>query len=106
MSVGLTLPPSSYAGIDELVDLAQIVAHYDGFYAAHQRHYPGQDPVLPRCVYDELEPGRSGGLLPWDWEAIIVADTKPPGDPNWLGKTVGEVVESIGGPSGSLPKAH
>ncbi|MAG36626.1 MAG: N-acyl-D-amino-acid deacylase [Dehalococcoidia bacterium] len=37
MSVGLTYAPSGYADTEELVSLAEVVARYDGFYAAHQR---------------------------------------------------------------------
>ncbi len=41
MSLGLVYPPSAYAGIDELVTLAKVVAKYDRLLSAHVRSYEG-----------------------------------------------------------------
>lgn len=37
MSSGLVYPPSSYATTEELVELAKIIAHYEGIYFTHLR---------------------------------------------------------------------
>lgn len=41
MSLGLVYPPSAYAGIEELVTLAKVVAKYDRLLSAHVRSYEG-----------------------------------------------------------------
>lgn len=55
-----------------------------------------RDPAARQRIYDELAPGRGNGLEPWDWEAIRVTDVQPPGDPEWEGKTVGQVAAMLG----------
>lgn len=41
LSLGLVYPPSAYAGIDELITLAKVVAKYDRLLSAHVRSYEG-----------------------------------------------------------------
>lgn len=41
MSLGLVYPPSAYAGMEELVTLAKVVAKYDRLLSAHVRSYEG-----------------------------------------------------------------
>lgn len=38
-STGLSYPPNSYAGTDELIQLCRAVARYKGFYVTHMRNY-------------------------------------------------------------------
>ena len=38
-STGLSYPPNSYAGADELIQLCRTVARYNGFYVTHMRNY-------------------------------------------------------------------
>ena len=39
LSTGLSYPPNSYAGADELIQLCRAVAKHNGFYATHMRNY-------------------------------------------------------------------
>ena len=38
-STGLSYPPNSYAGTDELIQLCRAVARHNGFYVTHMRNY-------------------------------------------------------------------
>ena len=38
-STGLSYPPNSYAGTDELIQLCRTVARHNGFYVTHMRNY-------------------------------------------------------------------
>jgi N-acyl-D-amino-acid deacylase len=55
-----------------------------------------RDPATRRRIYDELAPGRAGGALPWDWDAIRVTDVRPAEDKPFEGKTVAEVAALLG----------
>ena len=55
-----------------------------------------RDRATRRRVYDELKPGRAGGLLPWDWESIRVTDVQPAADKAFEGKTVAQVAALLG----------
>lgn len=55
-----------------------------------------RNPTTRRKIYDALVSGRANGLEPWDWEAIMVTDVQPPGEPAWEGKTVGQVATMLG----------
>ena len=65
-STGLSYPPNSYAGTDELIQLCRTVARHNGFYVTHMRNYfdqifealteairIGQEAQVPR---DDLAP--------------------------------------------------
>jgi N-acyl-D-aspartate/D-glutamate deacylase len=55
-----------------------------------------RDRATRRRIYDELAPGRAGGALPWDWDAIRVTDVQPAEDKPFEGKTVAEVAALLG----------
>lgn len=63
MSLGLVYPPSAYAGIEELVALAKVVAKYDRLLSAHVRSYEGN---LLKSIDEFLEilrKSKARGLL-------------------------------------------
>ncbi|AZR74793.1 amidohydrolase [Anoxybacter fermentans] len=59
ITTGLIYPPSCYADLDELVDLAKVVAHYGGFYATHMRN---ESAELYQAVEESIDIGRRVGL--------------------------------------------
>lgn len=63
MSLGLVYAPSAYAGIEELVTLAKVVAKYDRLLSAHVRSYEGN---LLKSIDEFLEilrESKARGLL-------------------------------------------
>lgn len=60
LSTGLIYPPSSYADTSEIIELAKVVAKYDGIYASHIR---GEDaPRLIESVREAIKIGESAGV--------------------------------------------
>lgn len=57
-STGLVYAPGCYAGIDELVALAQVVARYDGLYCSHIR---GESHTLFQAIDEALIIGKRSG---------------------------------------------
>lgn len=57
MSTGLAYIPSRYADTDEIVDVARVVAEYDGVYASHIRYYLG----IEAATREAVEIGRRAG---------------------------------------------
>lgn len=58
-SSGLIYPPSSYADTAELVQLAKVVAEYDGLYATHMRN---ESTHVYQAVEESIEIGRQSGI--------------------------------------------
>lgn len=63
MSLGLVYPPSAYAGIDELVTLAKVVAKYDRLLSAHVRGYEGNLLTSIAEFLQILKESKARGLL-------------------------------------------
>lgn len=53
LGAGLEYPPGRYSTVDEVVELAKVVARYDGFYYAHQR----SQSTLPRWQLPSMVDG-------------------------------------------------
>lgn len=58
MSTGLVYTPGVYAGTDEIVELASVVAEFDGLYASHIR---GENDTVMEALEEALEVGRRAG---------------------------------------------
>ncbi|XP_037041126.1 N-acyl-D-aspartate deacylase-like [Bradysia coprophila] len=63
MSLGLVYPPSAYAGIEELVTLAKVVAKYDRLLSAHVRSYEGSLLKSIDEFLNILKESKARGLL-------------------------------------------
>lgn len=63
MSLGLVYPPSAYAGIEELVTLAKVVAKYDRLLSAHVRSYEGNLLKSIDEFLEILQASKARGLL-------------------------------------------
>jgi N-acyl-D-amino-acid deacylase len=74
LSSGLVYPPGAYAETAELIDLAKMVAPYDGIYATHMRDEGGR--LLP-SVEEALAIGEGGGVR------VQISHHKALGKPNW-----------------------
>jgi len=74
LSSGLIYVPGSYAGTDELVALAAVVARYGGFYSSHIR---GEGDSLVSAVQEALAVGRRAGL------PVQLSHHKAAGRRNW-----------------------
>lgn len=75
LSTGLIYPPSSYADTSEIIELAKVVAQYDGMYASHIR---GEDaPRLVESVKEAIEIGESSGV------SVQISHHKAHGKPAW-----------------------
>lgn len=59
VSTGLDYPPSSYATVDELVALCEVVADYGGVYASHLRGYTD---TAVESVCEAIEIGERSGV--------------------------------------------
>ncbi|NKB68593.1 MAG: amidohydrolase family protein [Candidatus Latescibacteria bacterium] len=59
LSTGLTYIPGCYADTEELVDLAQVMVPYGGFYATHMRNYTS---TIMEALEEALEIGRRAGV--------------------------------------------
>jgi len=84
ISTGLIYPPSSYASINELVELAKIVSSYGGIYSTHIR---SESHKLLDAVKEALEVGLNARL------PVEISHLKAAGRSNW-GK-VREVIDLI-----------
>jgi N-acyl-D-aspartate/D-glutamate deacylase len=74
-STGLTLVPSAYAEIDEVVELAKVAARYDGFYDTHGRFWSGWHF---KAAEEAIEVGRRAGL-PVEIAHIALIDPRQQG---------------------------
>jgi N-acyl-D-amino-acid deacylase len=74
MSSGLVTTPSCYADTDELVELAEVVAEYDGVYFCHIR---GEGDKLIEALGEAIEISRRTGV------SLEIAHFKSSGNRNW-----------------------
>jgi len=81
MSTGLIYPPGIFSKTDELVELAKVVAEFDGIYASHIRD---EGEKLSKAMAEAIEIGERAGV------AVQIAHHKAHGKRNW-----GRVAESI-----------
>lgn len=59
MSTGLIYPPGDFTDTEELIELAKVIAPYDGIYATHLRNESGN---LVEAVEEALRIGREAGV--------------------------------------------
>lgn len=59
LSAGLIYPPSSYQGLDEIVELCKVAAAYDGIFDVHMRN---ESDVIDRSVEEIIEISRRSGI--------------------------------------------
>ena len=86
MSTGLIYVPSSYAGTDELVALAEVVARHGGIYASHIRN---ENTKLLSAIEEAVEIGRRAEL------PVHVSHFKSTGKDSWgLVRTAAERIEA------------
>jgi N-acyl-D-aspartate/D-glutamate deacylase len=92
LSTGLSYAPGCYAHTDEVVELAKIVAEYDGIYASHLRErgsevlgWTGEYGSIYRAVDEAIEIGRRSGVRVIQLSHLI---SHPPflEDPDMSGK--------------------
>ena len=74
MSSGLIYPPGIYAGTDELIDLARVVAGFGGIYTSHVRSEGGD---LSAAVEEFIAVGRQAGVR------FQISHLKVSGRDNW-----------------------
>lgn len=74
LSSGLIYTPSAYAKTEELVELAKIVAQYDGFYATHMRNE--SDSVID-AVREAIQIGEQSNVK------VLISHHKICGKQNW-----------------------
>ncbi|MEM2137092.1 MAG: D-aminoacylase, partial [Candidatus Methanomethylicia archaeon] len=74
LSTGLIYPPSSYAKTDELIELAKVVAQYNGIYASHIR---GEGATLLEAVREAVRIGEEAGV------PVEISHFKASGKLNW-----------------------
>lgn len=74
MTTGLIYPPGSFSKTDELVELAKVMAPYDGIYASHLRN---ESKDLVNAVKEALEIGRRAGVR------VQLSHHKAYGKGNW-----------------------
>lgn len=74
MSSGLIYVPSSYANIEELVALAEVVAEFSGIYVSHIR---GEGKTLLASISEALDIGRRARL------PVQISHLKASGRENW-----------------------
>lgn len=73
LSTGLTLPPSSYATTDEIVELVKAIAPYPGaFYATHARVWAGWHV---KAIQEAVEVGQRAGV-PVQYSHIAIIDKR------------------------------
>lgn len=85
MTTGLIYPPGSFADTDELVELAKVMAPYDGIYATHLRN---ESADLVSAVKEALEIGKRAGVR------VQLSHHKAYGKANWgLSKETMRLVE-------------
>lgn len=74
LATALIYPPGSFAGTDELAELAGAMAPYGGIYITHMRSEGNQ---LVPAVREAMEIGRRGGV------PVEIYHLKAAGRPNW-----------------------
>ena len=74
MSTGLVYAPGSFADTEELVELAKVLAEYDGIYASHLRNESGG---VVEAVREAIEIGRRAGVR------VQISHHKAYGKKNW-----------------------
>jgi len=84
MSSGLIYPPGCYADVEELIELAKVVAEYGGIYATHMR---SESKYLVEAVQEAIRVGREAKC------AVCISHIKVAGKINNEGK--GEEVREI-----------
>ncbi len=73
ITTGLTITPSCYADTDEVVELCEAVARYDGaFYATHARGNPGWHVKM---IEEAVEVGRRAGI-PVQFSHLAITDSR------------------------------
>lgn len=77
LSTGLIYSPGCYAGTEEIVELAKVVARYGGIYASHIR---GEGDTLLEALREAIEIGERAGI------PVEISHFKASGKRNW-GKT-------------------
>jgi N-acyl-D-amino-acid deacylase len=74
LSTGLIYPPGSFAKIEELVDLARILARYDALYTSHIR---GEGATLMEALDEAIHIGKKSSAR------VEVSHLKAMGKDNW-----------------------
>jgi N-acyl-D-amino-acid deacylase len=74
ISAGLIYPPSQYQTVDEIVEIAKVVRHYDGIYDVHLRSEG--DHLIP-SVEEVIEIGRRSEI------PVLITHFKAMGKRNW-----------------------
>lgn len=74
LSTGLEYTPGRFTPTDEIVDMARVVARYDGLYASHIRN---EETTLLEAVDEAISIGRQSGAR------VEIAHLKASGRPNW-----------------------
>lgn len=74
LSSGLFYPPGYYAGIDEVIGLAKVVARYDGVYASHIR---SETDLVLEAIAETIEIGEKAGIQ------VEISHLKLEGYRNW-----------------------
>lgn len=84
MSLGLIYPPSAFSSKDELIELAKVIAKYDGILAVHMRN---EGPRVFQAVDEMIEITRASGVH------LEISHLKVMGKPQW-GRS-GEILAKI-----------
>lgn len=74
MSTGLIYPPGSFTSTDEIVELAKVMAPYDGIYASHLRN---ESYDVENAVAEAIEIGKRAGVR------VQLSHHKAYGKTNW-----------------------
>lgn len=74
MSLGLIYPPSAFSKKEELVELAKVIAKYDGILAVHMRN---EGPRLFEAVQEMLDIAEASGVH------VQISHLKLMGKPQW-----------------------
>lgn len=85
MTTALIYPPSSYAGTDEIVEVARVAARYGGIYASHIR---GEGAELLEAVGEAIAIGERAGI------PVEIFHLKAAHEPGW-GTLMAEAVTAI-----------
>ncbi|MGD2067941.1 MAG: D-aminoacylase [Gemmatimonadota bacterium] len=85
MTTALIYPPSSWAGTDELVEVARGMAPYGGMYASHIR---GEGEELVEAVTEAISIGERAGV------PVEIFHFKAAWQPGW-GTLIGEAIDSV-----------
>lgn len=74
VSTGLIYPPASYAGPDELIELAKVASEYGGIYTSHIRN---ESDRLLESVEEAIKIGKSARI------SVEISHLKSAGKSNW-----------------------